>query len=225
MTKENKPEFDKYAVDYHEMIQTAVGESSEYAAEYKVLLTKRIFQKDFKNILDYGCGVGRIFPYLKSHFSKATIHAFDVSSKSLDITCQTFPWAKRVNPENLEEFRGKFDLIITAGVFHHIPLDERKKAMDDIKSLLSSEGHYINFEHNPYNPITQRIVDNCPLDENAILLKMNDSVELLKGSKLDVVSKGYSFFFPQFLSIFRRFEWFLRWLPIGGQYWIVAKRP
>ena len=81
------------------------------------------------------------------------------------------------------------------------------------------------FEHNPYNPVTRRIVSNCPYDEDAVLLKPSELRTLLSGAGLSVQRQAYCLFVPPRFGRLAACEAALGWLPLGGQYWIEARRP
>ena len=80
------------------------------------------------------------------------------------------------------------------------------------------------YEHNPYNPLTRNAVNNCPFDENAILLRKNEVNKIFKKTELKIIMQEYRVFFPAFLKILRPSEQYLKWLPLGGQYFVIAKK-
>jgi len=89
-------------------------------------------------------------------------------------------------------------------------------------SHLKRGGQFIIFEHNPINPVTRHLVKNCPFDADAVLLSMRETIELNRNANLNVDESSYCLFFPQQLAVLRPFEKYLRWLPIGGQYFVCA---
>ncbi len=46
----------------------------------------------------------------------------------------------------------------------------------------------------------------------------------MRNAHLEIDESSYCLFFPQQLSALRPFEKYLRWLPIGGQYFVCAGR-
>ena len=50
-----------------------------------------------------------------------------------------------------------FDLVFVAGVFHHIPPEERQGAADAVAAHMAPGGSLVVFEHNPYNPVTRKL--------------------------------------------------------------------
>jgi SAM-dependent methyltransferase len=116
----------------------------------------------------------------------------------------------------------KFDLVIASCVFHHIPPESRQMAIRYCYSRLRKGGHFIIFEHNPINPVTRRLVKNCPFDADAVLLSMRETIARMRNEHLIVDESSYCLFFPQPLAALRPLEKYLGWLPVGGQYFVCA---
>ena len=57
-----------------------------------------------------------------------------------------------------------------------------------------------------------------------MIIKKNEVNKIFKKTGLQVVMQEYRVFFPAFLRIFRSLEHFLRWFPLGGQYFVIAKK-
>ena len=95
--------------------------------------------------------------------------------------------------------------------------------MKRLESLLTKGGRLFVFEHNPFNPMTRRMVATCPFDEDAELITYRNMKRLVgESGGLQILAAGYCLFFPQSLSGLRPLEKFLRWLPAGGQYFAVG---
>ena len=118
----------------------------------------------------------------------------------------------------------KFDLVIASCVFHHIPPQDRHTALRFCFSRLKENGHVVIFEHNPINPVTRHLVKNCPFDADAVLLSMGETTGRMRSAHLEIEVSGYCLFFPQQLASLRPFEKWLRWLPMGGQYFVCASK-
>lgn len=221
-----KVNFDNYAEDYDKLLEKETSffsKGEQYFAKYKADVARRVINHPVTDILEFGCGTGRNLPYLKEKFPYATLHGSDISAKSLE-------QAKKINTgvefylENgKEEVKHVYDLIFVAGVFHHIYPTERDQTLELIKRRLKPNGSLLIFEHNPYNPITRRIVNNCIYDEDAILLTAGEMSTLLRNNGFEVVKKCYTLFFPERLSGLSKFDHLLGWLPLGGQYFVTAK--
>ncbi len=224
-----KVDFDKFAGKYENILDEQLnffGEENSYFAEYKVKLTKDTSANIPLKILEFGCGIGRNLRFFSQYFPESEIYACDISAESLGIAAKENPGVKLflLGNEETEKHIGKFDLIFISCVFHHIKPDERNRSMDLIHSMLAKNGSVYIFEHNPYNPVTRHIVNTCPWDTDAILLNMNESVELLKNAGLEIAEKNYSLFFPSQLKFLRPVENYLGKIPLGGQYYVKAVR-
>lgn len=204
----------------------ASGEGPEYFARYKIKDMVDVFSRlrpnqRVQNILDFGGGVGASLPYLSELFPNADITLADVSRRSLDYA------ARRGIPRvNILHFDGKrlplpdkhFDAVIAACVFHHIPETEHIALMAEIRRVLRPDGLFFIFEHNPWNPLTQRVVNNCPFDENAVLITGPELRRRMKKAGFARVDVAWRIFFPRALSEIRPVERWLEWLPLGAQY-------
>ncbi len=115
---------------------------------------------------------------------------------------------------------GTFDLIFVAGVFHHVAVAQRPGVSRALHDRLNTSGSLFVFEHNPFNPITRRIVNTCPYDADAVLLRPSELQSLLFATGLKPGHKAYCLFVPPKLSWLMPLENWLQWLPLGGQYWV-----
>lgn len=219
-------EFDKFAPNYNETIEGTpfLGKGHDYFSKYKVDITSGLLLNRPRTILDFGCGIGNSLRYFLTEFPNAQVSGFDVSLESIAGARARFPEVKFYDPIDLESCDEKFDLIFAACVFHHIPPGEQKSEIDRISALLSEGGRLIVFEHNPYNPLTQYIVYRCPLDEDAILIPQWKMKCLMSTTSLSVIQSSYCYFFPDSLKLLRPFERRIGFLPIGGQYWVMAEK-
>ncbi|MDR6857580.1 class I SAM-dependent methyltransferase [Variovorax guangxiensis] len=219
-----KIDFDDYSQDYDALLHESTklyAEDSEYFARYKVDLVKKAARGPVRRVLEYGCGTGRNIGYLQEAFPDAQIMGTDVSEASLAIAAQNNRSAGfELEQEGLE--LAAFDLIFVASVFHHIPPAERAGVMGTLARRLAPAGSIDVFEHNPFNPVTRRIVSNCPFDADAVLLKPVELRGLFRDAGLQVQQQSYCLFVPPRLGWLLPLEKYMRWLPLGGQYWISA---
>jgi SAM-dependent methyltransferase len=219
-------DFDQYAGQYDAILaaQTNFFDGDRnYFARYKIELVKQIVGR-VDAVLDFGCGIGRSVPHLRESFPDADIVGCDPSNDSLVIAREQNPTCRFVSMDELDA-DCKFDVVIASCVFHHIPPESRQMAISYCHSRLKDDGHFIIFEHNPINPVTRHLVNNCPFDTDAVLLSMRETVERMRNAHLNVDESSYCLFFPQPLAILRPLEKYLRWLPMGGQYFVCASNP
>jgi ubiquinone/menaquinone biosynthesis C-methylase UbiE len=227
-------EFDKFAESYRDMHTKSIaasGENPEYFADYKIRDVAREVQAaglpaDLK-VLDFGCGIGGSIPYFRQHLPDADLIGIDVSQKSLDIAEERFPGAA-----TYMAFDGKilpfadqtFDVIFTACVFHHIPEDQHEPLLGEIRRVLKPNGQFFIFEHNPRNPLTLAAVNNCPFDENAVLIDACLMLKRIRAAGFGQMRPVYRIFFPRILRSLRFLEPMLTWVPFGAQYYVKATK-
>lgn len=228
----DKAEFDKFAEEYlslHSANIAISGEEPDYFAEYKAVdfsrqLMKLGFKDDLK-ILDFGSGIGNSVLFLKKWIPRSELTCLDISEKSLEIASNRFT--------GMAEFRvfdgiiipypdETFDAIFVACVFHHIPESLQLNILKELYRVLVTGGVITIFEHNPLNPLTVKVVNSCPFDKNAVLIKPSHMKSKLNVTGFKKLNVNYRIFFPAKLKYLRFFERILTWLPLGAQYYLLA---
>ncbi len=225
----NKPkvDFDDYTDNYNSLLRESTGffaESEAYFAKYKVDILRREVPATTKRLLEYGCGIGRNIPFLRAAFPEATIAGSDISVASLEIARKENPGVEFILEQADTNVAEPYEVIFIAGVFHHIPVKERACVMKALYQRLIPGGTIVIFEHNPFNPVTRKIVNDCPYDKDAVLLRPSELKTLLVDARLPVHRSAYCLFVPPSLSVLLPLESKLGWLPLGGQYWVTAVR-
>lgn len=223
----DKVNFDDFAQNYNELLRESTSffsKSEKYFAEYKVSILKKEIDVSIKNLLEYGCGIGRNLEYLQMGFPNSEIHATDISLASLDIVAASNSEIKIIKVDDLDKKKDFYDCIFVAGVFHHIHPNERRKAMLELREILKPGGSLFIFEHNPFNPITRKIVNNCIYDEDAILLNPKELKLMVQLAGFEFIKQKYCLFIPPRFKLLSKIEYFFSQVPLGGQYWIHAKK-
>ena len=193
-----------------------------YFARLRILLVKKYLVREPKTILEYGAGIGRNLPFLMEYFPKAEIWACDISEKSIQKINKNYSSIKTfLLRDGNYLIPAVFDVIFIAGVYHHVKPALRATLTAHVQNLMGSQGELFVFEHNPYNPVTRRLVDRCPYDEDAVLLKPFELRKLLVGAGLDIKKIRYFLYFPPFLKL-NNLEKLMSLIPLGGQYFIKA---
>jgi len=223
----NKSEFDKFADEYNQVLSETIPDGlneDSYFAEYKIaLMAARLKDKKVRRILDFGCGAGRSLPFLKQYFPDSEIWGYDVSAESLKVASGCLPEASLFSDwTTLGDIR--FDAIIAANVFHHIPVTERLNALKMCRQSLEGGGQMFMFEHNPYNPMTRWIFERCPFDVDAEMLNLTSARNLAKDAGYASEEHAYTLFFPKQLAFLRKIEPWLKRLPLGAQYYVQMAR-
>jgi ubiquinone/menaquinone biosynthesis C-methylase UbiE len=227
-------EFDRFAEEYRQLHANNIrlsGEGPEYFAEYKVadvaaLLAAGGFPAE-PAILDFGAGVGTSVAHFRKHVPRCSLTCLDISNKSLEIGRATF-----AGEANFVHFDGTqlpfpdncFDLVFVACVLHHIAHAEHAHFLEEFHRVIRPGGGLVIFEHNPYNPLTVHAVNTCPFDENAVLLKPRRLAAAVRAARFADCMLRYRIFFPHALRSLRRLEKSLKWLPIGAQYYVYARK-
>ncbi len=218
-----KPEFDRFADSYDKVLGGAIPDALNedgYFAEYKIALMASILETPSPaRILDFGCGAGRSLPYLDKYFPNAEIFGYDLSGDSLNAAALRTPRARLLSDWNLVA-ENNFDLILAANVFHHIPIVHRQDAFTRCRQILGDQGKMFLFEHNPYNPLTRWIFERCPFDIDAEMLSLATALKLTRNAGFRTERHGYALFFPRQLALLRKLEPWMRWLPLGAQYFV-----
>ncbi|MDM0033307.1 class I SAM-dependent methyltransferase [Variovorax sp. J22P271] len=224
--EKTKVDFDAYTENYNDLLrdQTSFFSSNDqYFAEYKVRAVRSKLKREPKRILEYGCGIGRNVRYLAAEFPFAEIVGTDISHESIDLARSENSHARfEVESSSLE--LGEFDLVFVAGVFHHIPPSQRAESVQTILNRMRKGGEVFIFEHNPYNPVTRRIVNNCPYDADAVLLRPAELRQRLEAGGFKLLDGSYCLLIPPSLKWLAPIERFFGALPLGGQYWVSAEK-
>jgi ubiquinone/menaquinone biosynthesis C-methylase UbiE len=225
--------FDNAAGSYDAIVQQAIGasgESVQFFADLKVrLMAAALDGRNPGTILDFGCGIGNTTRSLGRHFSTSAIVGFDLSSESLSIARDaTRACGERIR--YLSDLRSipladdSIQAAFAACVFHHIDPKERERWGRELRRVLAPGASLFLFEHNPFNPLTVRVVRNVPFDEGVALLRPREARRLLDRCGLTTAPPIFYFFFPHRLRALRVLEPVLRRVPVGAQYFVVGRR-
>jgi ubiquinone/menaquinone biosynthesis C-methylase UbiE len=232
----NEAEFDKFADEYQAALAAGIrlsGEGPAYFSEYKLADIARAWQAAGHAVdtpvrmLDFGAGTGNSVPYVHKHFGKAELTCVDLSRRSLNVASKRFPGQAdyvHFDGTHLPFPAETFDIAFAMVVFHHIPHDQHLALLEELRRVLRPDGSLFIFEHNPLNPLTVRVVNNCPFDENAELIRSHALRARMAQAGFSSTSTQYRVFFPHGLRFLRPMERVLTWLPLGGQYCVQARK-
>lgn len=225
--------FDAYEGSYSDSVTDSIrfsGLKADFFTRVKADYIKDIAHRHFADpaavqALDIGCGIGNYHPLLDDFFQ--SIDGAEVSAASADT-------ARRRNPSvTYSVYDGKtlpypdesFDLAFTICVMHHVPPPAWPNFVAEMYRVLKPGGLALVFEHNPGNPLTMRAVNNCPFDEDAVLLTRKETADLFRGRGFESLRSGYILTLPAGNRLLRRFDGFFAQLGIGAQYYVAATRP
>jgi SAM-dependent methyltransferase len=225
----SKPvDFDEYTDDYNRLLQESTrffSSDESFFARYKVEIVRRQCERAVGRLLEYGCGIGRNIPFLQQAFPGAEIVGSDISAASIEVARGAAPGVRFfVEGTGDPALSGPFDLVFVAGVFHHVPPAQRAQVAATLLERLAPGGRVFVFEHNPFNPVTRRIVSECPYDADAVLLQPGELAGILRAAGFAVERRGFCLFVPPKWRRLAPIERVLGWLPLGGQYWVRALR-
>lgn len=234
----SSPEFDNYAAEYDAGMKNPVKSLLGELADDFVMIKLRWLLRQFPElrqadiafrVLDYGCGTGTLLRLMAEAGLRARLMGCDVSSQMLNEAVIRWPSNLRhpalcvqtgAKTELLPE---SIDLVVISAVLHHVPPDERAAVYGEIHRVLKPGGRVVVFEHNPLNPVTRYVVAHTPIDRYAILLRANEVCAALRQRFTDIHTR-YLMFLPPRLQSLAGIENTLRWLPLGAQYAVTARR-
>jgi SAM-dependent methyltransferase len=236
MTDMDKSEFDKFADDYYATLKAGIkvsGDDPEYFAEYKIADIARelsLLRGDPAHpvqILDFGAGIGTSVPFVAKYFETSALTCIDPSIRSLEVAEGRYPGRAKYVPFDGQAIPfgdGTFDIAYAMCVFHHIDAQQHISLLSELRRVLKPKGLLFVFEHNPYNPLTVRVVNRCPIDEKAVLISSDTMAKRLLQAGFDTTIIRYRIFFPSFLGFLRPLEPALSRVPLGGQYYAMSKK-
>lgn len=229
-------EFDSYAHDYEAMHAESVrasGFPASYFDEYKIKEVARQLARigwatrPIK-FLNFGCGIGKSEGYVRERLPAADIYGVDVSEKSIELARERNRELANVSFAVFDgasiPFATKFDVVFVANVFHHVPRSEHVRILRTLRAALNPAGLLFLFEHNPLNPATRKTVRDCPFDEGAVLLQPRYTRRILAEAGFAESTINFTLFFPAPLARLAPLEKYLRKLPLGAQYYFMARR-
>lgn len=227
-TKNTAELFDRFGDDYSRTVDAALGIpglSVDFAAKVKAdylrdVATSHFGRTNCLDVADIGCGIGNYHQRLRPYFRSLT--GIDISKESLeiararnaDVTYALYDGA-RLPCED-----ATFDLLFAICVMHHVPPEAWPDFVSEAARVLRPGGLFVVFEHNPRNPLTRRIVDRCPFDEDAVLLAREEIERLFEGTGLEDVAGRYILTIPAANGPLRRLDGVFDRLSLGAQYYV-----
>jgi cyclopropane fatty-acyl-phospholipid synthase-like methyltransferase len=97
----------------------------------------------FNNILDFGCGCGRVLRWFHDHPNSCNFYGTDIDVPAINWCKKTLKFAKfSVNKYQppMEYHSDKFDLIYATSVFTHLNEDHQFKWLNELKRIISKKG-------------------------------------------------------------------------------------
>jgi SAM-dependent methyltransferase len=225
-----KAEFDTYKDRYRETVQTAVGFAGLNLDRYtriKADILLDVCRHKVGNpcdleALDVGCGVGLTDECLSSEFG--ALHGIDVSADCIGSAISRNPGVHyQAYQGDLFPFPdARFDVAFAICVMHHVHPSGWPQFVQEMSRVVRPGGIAVVFEHNPFNPLTRAAVNRCPFDANATLLPLRRVRNLFLDAGLVPIDSQYILFLPWRPPLWATVESWLRWLPLGAQYYVAG---
>ena len=230
--KTNTPaEFDAYDRTYNETVDRAIAFSGlkvDFFTRVKVEYLVEVLEScglsgKCAEVVDVGCGVANSHTLLADRVGR--LAGVDISQACLVKAATQNPKNeyKLFDGVNLPYEDGRFDAASAVCVFHHIPIRERVRLARDVRRVLRPGGVFVIFEHNPLNPLTKYVVNNCEFDNGAVLLSRKETEMVLKEAGFIQIYSRFILAVPAKGRILRRIDLLFAKMPIGAQYFTVGR--
>lgn len=223
-------EFDRYAGAYARTIEQALGPAGGDRDAYAVARAGWLRRLEAgagrqpRMVLDLGCGDGGSAVHLLQAFPSAELVGIDVSAASIDVArSRGLPRSEFLvhDGADLSFAAAAFDLVLLAGVLHHVPADAtRVRLLGEAHRVLQHGRRLYVFEQNAAHPGTRWVMGRCPLDDRARPVSARQVHRLLGSAGFAVVGTWYLTFLPRHPALARlqALEPHIARLPLGAQY-------
>ena len=221
--------FDAYDANYRDVVQSSIdfsGLPHDFFMQAKAELIARTMRERLGSahagsLLDIGCGIGALHPYLADMFDK--ISGVDVSAPCIAEAAQRCPAnSYAVAAPGARLAGGPYDMTLAVCTLHHVPPADWRGFVADMARVTRRGGLVCIIEHNPLNPLTLLAVNRCPFDADAVLLRSGKVQKLLSDAGAKDVATRFFLMLPTRAPIARRIEAMFARLPLGAQYLTAA---
>jgi SAM-dependent methyltransferase len=218
--------FDSYSAHYNEIINQATafsGLNVDFFVRVKAAYMKDILIDYFGDplridLLDIGCGIGSYHPHWVDEVH--SLHGVDVSARSIARASERNPRVsyKVYDGEWLPFADNSFDAVVAICVMHHVDPPKRLAFTVELRRMIKPGGIAVIFEHNPWNPLTRRVVSNIVFDEGVILLPHWQTEEFMTQAGFAVRPSRFILTIPPFTKFMRRIDGLYSGIRLGAQY-------
>lgn len=225
-------EFDAYDTTYKDAVNASLGFTglevdffTRVKADYLLdLMRARLGDPRALSVLDLGCGVGQYGALLGDRVGRYA---------GIDPSARCVARARAEQPAHewqacdglaIPYPDASFDVVHATCVYHHIAPAQRAAVSAEVHRVLRPGGLFAIFEHNPYNPLTRRVVDRCEFDADAVLLTASEARGLLRDAGFRSVRSRYILAVPAHGRLLRALDRLFARLPAGAQYYAVGTR-
>ena len=225
-------QFNEHASSYHADVQRAIdfcGQEFEYFTRRKVenlldVIRRHRGDPAQLSILDVGCGVGSTDEFLVPQVGR--LYGVDIATEAVERAAAANPTVAydTYDGERLPYDNKSMDVVFCICVLHHVDVPNRQRFATELRRVVRPEGLVVVFEHNPYNPLTRKVVRECPFDEGVVLLNRRTVSRLLQAAELEPVESRFVIFSPVEHRLVPPLERRIGWLPAGAQHYVAARR-
>ena len=219
-------DFDEFAADYTQQVDQAVAFSGQAQAFFLDAKARQIEEAIggrrgeslARRALEVGCGTGLMQQRLRP--SIARLWGIDTSLGSLAQAGRGGHRARLVAADgrHVPFADGSFDLVFAGCVLHHVQPGGRDALVGEMARLTRPGGLVAIWEHNPWNPLTRRVVARCSFDRDAVLLSLAETKRLLRRAGLSRIWSRFLLFFPWRGRVWQRADRLLAQVPLGAQF-------
>ncbi len=227
-------EFDGYRDTYSDDINDVLsfsGQSHDFFTKVKADYLLKLAGEEQQGkaplkVLDVGCGHGLIHPYLYNQTDvPLELTGIDVAATVIDVARKDHP---SISYDTYEGTRlpyedNSFDMGFSICTMHHVPPAQWQSFLAELKRVVRPGGVVTIFEHNPYNPLTLYVVNSCPIDDDAVLLRPGKLKSLFQVNEFNDIKTDFILFTPFATGFFRQMDKALKWLPLGAQYFTFGR--
>ncbi|MEO6091837.1 MAG: class I SAM-dependent methyltransferase [Novosphingobium sp.] len=223
-------QFDAYAESYDDTVNRSiafVGLRVDYFTRVKAdylldILSRHLGDSRAIDLLDVGCGVANSHPLITKRLG---------SVSGTDVSAECLAEAARRNPAGdyrayagarLPYEDGQFGAAVATCVLHHVPPEQWRGFLAEMKRVVRPGGVTVIFEHNPLNPLARRAVSNCAFDADAVLLSRRRTRALMDEAGFRVAEARSILSIPVLGPRTRRIDRELGRLPLGAQYYVAG---
>ncbi|HSN15350.1 MAG TPA: class I SAM-dependent methyltransferase [Anaeromyxobacteraceae bacterium] len=225
-------DFDAHRGTYREEVRRSISlvkADPELVLEVKAelllsLLRRHVGDPRLLRVLDVGCGLGLVDRLI--HGAVRELHAVDSAAGTVQDAARSGAGARYAvsDATALPYAEGTFDAAFAVCVMHHVPPARWQAFMGEMRRVLRPGGLAVVFEHNPLNPVTRIAVSRCEFDGDATLLGQGAVVRLARDAGLAPIERRSILYFPWRGALLRYIERPLGFVPLGGQYYVAARR-
>jgi SAM-dependent methyltransferase len=218
--------FDNYHKTYGAVVQSSIDFAGlphsffivAKADILRALIATRLNDVKKPHMLDVGCGIGALHPFLRGMLGRLC---------GTDVSAASVAQAQRNNPgveyqvydgETLPYKNATFDVMTAVCVMHHVPPSQWLSFVREGRRVVRPGGLLCVIEHNPFNPLTRLAVARCEFDRDAVLLRAARTQALLAEAGVSDIESRYFLVLPWAAPLARRIEDRFRRVPLGAQY-------